>query len=171
MTKEQLAEYNVGENLDALMNLDPRGYGVCRILYAGSRKYAGNVPVAMNTAKKIYLLLKNKPESSTVVIMSGFVLRPHLQPETDGIVGALLFARSLIYGFGITPVLCVNEKNISAVKNSAAVMGLHVYNDVSTAQKMPFSFAYFSIPENKNDADEKIKIILNTVNPEFVFST
>ena len=41
MTKEELIEYNVGENLDSLMNLDPRGYGVCRILYKGSRDYTG----------------------------------------------------------------------------------------------------------------------------------
>ncbi|UKI23993.1 MAG: hypothetical protein L6V88_06805 [Anaerotruncus sp.] len=31
LTKSELTEYNVGCNLDSLMNLDPRGYGVCRI--------------------------------------------------------------------------------------------------------------------------------------------
>ena len=39
MNRDELEKRNVGENLDALMNLDPRGYGVCRILYAGSRQY------------------------------------------------------------------------------------------------------------------------------------
>lgn len=34
-TRDELEKCNVGENLDALMTLDPRGYGVCRILYAG----------------------------------------------------------------------------------------------------------------------------------------
>ena len=29
MTRDELEKRNVGENLDALMNLDPRGYGVC----------------------------------------------------------------------------------------------------------------------------------------------
>lgn len=38
MNRDELEKRNVGENLDTLMNLDPRGYGVCRILYAGSRK-------------------------------------------------------------------------------------------------------------------------------------
>jgi hypothetical protein len=37
MTRDELEKRNVGENLDAIMCLDPRGYGVCRILYAGSR--------------------------------------------------------------------------------------------------------------------------------------
>ena len=35
MTQKELTDLNIGENLDALANLDPRGYGVCRILYAG----------------------------------------------------------------------------------------------------------------------------------------
>ena len=29
MTNEELTLYNIGENLDSLMTLDPRGYGVC----------------------------------------------------------------------------------------------------------------------------------------------
>ena len=41
MDRNELEKYNVGENLDALMTLDPRGYGVCRILYAGSRARTG----------------------------------------------------------------------------------------------------------------------------------
>ena len=50
MEARELAELNVGEDLDQLMNLDPRGYGVCRILYQGSRKYMGE-PIAMKCAK------------------------------------------------------------------------------------------------------------------------
>ena len=46
MTRDELEKRNVGENLDALMNLDPRGYGVCRILYAGSRAFTGE-PLTM----------------------------------------------------------------------------------------------------------------------------
>ena len=49
MTRDELEKRNVGENLDALMNLDPRGYGVCRILYAGSRAYTGE-PLTMHAA-------------------------------------------------------------------------------------------------------------------------
>ena len=41
MTNEELTLYNIGENLDSLMTLDPRGYGVCRILYRAARDYAG----------------------------------------------------------------------------------------------------------------------------------
>lgn len=41
MERDDLEKRNVGENLDSLMTLDPRGYGVCRILYAGSRAVTG----------------------------------------------------------------------------------------------------------------------------------
>ena len=47
MNRDELEKRNVGENLDSLMNLDPRGYGVCRILYAGSRKVTGE-PLTMH---------------------------------------------------------------------------------------------------------------------------
>lgn len=29
MNQQELTIFNLGENLDNLMNLDPRGYGVC----------------------------------------------------------------------------------------------------------------------------------------------
>ena len=52
MNRDELEKRNVGENLDALMNLDPRGYGVCRILYAGSRKATGE-PLTMHAAQTL----------------------------------------------------------------------------------------------------------------------
>ena len=52
MDRNELEKYNVGENLDALMTLDPRGYGVCRILYAGSRAHTG-APLTMAAAEAL----------------------------------------------------------------------------------------------------------------------
>ena len=40
MTNEELTLYNIGENLDSLMTLDPRGYCVCLILYRAASDYA-----------------------------------------------------------------------------------------------------------------------------------
>ena len=180
MTKEELAEKITGENLDSIMNIDPRGYGVSRILYKASRKYADNKSTSMTFAKKICSIFSNaefeklsseNKKSNTVLIMTGFVLRPHLMPETDGIVGALLFARSLIYAFGITPILSVNEKNIPAILSTAALMGLHVYDNIETAKKMPLSFSFITIPVEKEKAAEKIKEFTSRENPLFVFST
>lgn len=170
MNRNELQQRIIGENLDSIMNLDPRGYGVSRILYSASKKIAGE-PTSIHSAKKICSLLENKTKEDTVLIMTGFVLRPHLMPETDGIVGALLFARSLICAFNITPILCVNEKNVLAVINCAAIMGLHIYADIETAKKMPLSFSYVTIPVEKSIAQKKCLEIQESVNPVFVFST
>ena len=76
MTRDELEKRNVGENLDALMNLDPRGYGVCRILYAGSRAYTGE-PLTMHAAQVLCDAVK---ENDLVYIITGFVLLPHKVP-------------------------------------------------------------------------------------------
>ena len=51
MTQRELTLHNLGQSLDDLANLDPRGYGVCKILYDASRKYTGS-PTSMNAARK-----------------------------------------------------------------------------------------------------------------------
>ena len=54
MNKTELTKLNVGYNLDWLMNLDPRGYGVCRILYDGAIKYTGKHFLALQKAIGFY---------------------------------------------------------------------------------------------------------------------
>ena len=43
MTQQEITLLNLGQSLDDLANLDPRGYGVCKILYSGSRELAGKL--------------------------------------------------------------------------------------------------------------------------------
>ena len=92
MNRDELEKRNVGENLDALMNLDPRGYGVCRILYAGSRKATGE-PLTMHAAQTLVDAVK---PGDLVYILTGFVLLPHKVPEMDGMVSSMLLARALV---------------------------------------------------------------------------
>lgn len=70
MNKTELTKLNVGYNLDWLMNLDPRGYGVCRILYDGAIKYTGK-PLSLNGAEG---LVKNIKKGEKVFILTGFIL-------------------------------------------------------------------------------------------------
>ena len=44
MNKTELTKLNVGYNLDWLMNLDPRGYGVCRILPQREQLFSRPIP-------------------------------------------------------------------------------------------------------------------------------
>ena len=99
MTQQELTALNLGENLDQLMNLDPRGYGVCRILYKGCRDLCGE-PVSLHTAKG---LIEHIHEGDLVYILTGFVLLPHKKAEMDGIVSSVLLARALVKAFGAKP--------------------------------------------------------------------
>ena len=58
MTQQELTLHNLGQSLDDLANLDPRGYGVCKILYDASRKYTGS-PTSMNAARKLAQTVKD----------------------------------------------------------------------------------------------------------------
>ena len=105
MDRNELEKYNVGENLDALMTLDPRGYGVCRILYAGSRARTG-APLTMAAAEALCGELK---ENDPVFILTGFVLLPHKVPEMDGMVSSMLLCRALVLAFNAKPIIICPE--------------------------------------------------------------
>ena len=135
MTNEELTLYNIGENLDSLMTLDPRGYGVCRILYRAARDYAGE-PLSVHAAKG---LVAHIHSGDLVYIITGFVLLPWKQPETDGMVSSMMLARFLIKAFNCTPVLVVPEECMEAVRRLARVLGFHLYDTVEEAQEYPFS--------------------------------
>ena len=147
MTNEELTLYNIGENLDSLMTLDPRGYGVCRILYRAARDYAGE-PLSVHAAKG---LVAHIHSGDLVYIISGFVLLPWKQPETDGMVSSLMLARFLIKAFDCTPVLVVPEECMEAVRRLARVLGFHLYDTVEEAQEYPFSMC--AVPFTKDDRE------------------
>lgn len=146
MTQEELTQYNLGENLDQLMNLDPRGYGVCRILYAGSRAFTGE-PLTMHSAR---LLKDALSEGDLVYLLTGFVLMPHQHGETDGMIGTVLLARALVLAFGARPVIFVPENNLEAAKKLCYACGLHMYRSVDEVRNMPAAAAV--IPFTKDAA-------------------
>lgn len=126
MDKRELTLLNIGENLDSLMNLDPRGYGVCRILYDGSRKYTGE-PTSTHAAKG---LVKNIKAGEKVYILTGFILLPWEEAETDGIISSTMLARFLIRAFGAKPVMIVPEQCTKAVIAMSKVLGFDVTTDI-----------------------------------------
>lgn len=168
MNQNKLAQYNVGQNLDDLMNLDPRGYGVCRILYPASRKLAGE-PVTLHAAKK---LIENVKEGGLVYIMTGFVLTPSRCAETDGIIGAMLLARSLVKAFGAKPVIVCPPENIPAVENMAPVMGLHLYKTLEELQQFPFSMGVVTFTKDAAKAPAQAEEVMGAWGvPDFLIST
>lgn len=166
MNQEELTILNIGENLDNIMNLDPRGYGVCRILYNASRKYAKE-PLTTGCAKKLVDTLK---EGDLVYIMTGFVLRPFKKSETDGIVSSMLLARALVKGFGVKPVIICPENNIEAVKNLSYVVGLHFHDTIEGLDEYPLSLAGIAFTKDSEKAEAQADEIISKGLPSAVIS-
>lgn len=167
MTQKELTERNVGQNLDDIMCMDPRGYGVCRILYVGARAYAGE-PVSVKFAKELQNAVN---EGGVVYIITGFVLPPHRHAETDGIIGATLFARALAVGLGARPVLIVPEECVDAAFKIAPAVGLHAYGTIEEAVKYPYSMGVLQFPRDMDKADARADEILAMARPAAILAT
>lgn len=166
MDTQQIAELNLGENLDQLMNLDPRGYGVCRILYAGVRK-AAEEPLTMKCAKGLKQVLE---EGDIVYIITGFVLLPHKHGEMDGIIGSMLLARALVKAYGIKPLIICPQENMAAVKNLAATVGLHFYTDLEEWKEYPISVGACAFTKEKERAASQGDELMKMLFPKAVIS-
>lgn len=118
MTQQEITLLNLGSSLDDLANLDPRGYGVCKLLYKKSREYTG-MPLCVNGAQKLADALK---DGGLIYIMSGFVLMPYNKAETDGIISSVLLARALIKAFNAKPVIICPEDAKPAVEALSALL-------------------------------------------------
>lgn len=166
MDREELEQRNVGENLDALMNLDPRGYGVCRILYEGSRKKTGG-PLTMNAAQALCGTVR---ANAPVFIITGFVLLPHKVPEMDGMVSSMLLARSMVLAFGAKPIIICPEDSKKAVRRCASVVGLHIYEDMESVLGLPLSMGIITFTKDTASARAQAEGILKKVTPSAVIS-
>ena len=149
MNKTELTKLNVGYNLDWLMNLDPRGYGVCRILYDGASKYTGK-PLSLNGAQG---LVKNIKKGEKVFILTGFILLPWNEAETDGIISSTVFARFVIRAFGAKPVMIVPEQCEKAIKAMSEVLGVNVTYDIDNIPDNSICVISFTKDKNKENED------------------
>lgn len=166
MNAMELAERNVGEDLDQLMNLDPRGYGVCRVLYPGARTYMGE-PLAMKCAKRLKAVLG---KDDIVYIITGFVLLPHKQAEMDGICGAMLLARMLAKAYNAKPVIVCPEECKMAVEKLANVVGLHMYEDFEQIRKYPISVGRVLFTKDVKEADAQAAKLMEQLPPKAVIA-
>ena len=166
MRRDDLEKRNVGENLDSLMNLDPRGYGVCRILYAGCRAVTGE-PLTMHAAQ---VLCNTVHEGDLVYIIMGFVLLPHKVPEMDGMVSSMLLSRALVLAFGAKPVIICPQDSVEAIKKCASVVGLHIYEDIATVRELPLSMGVIPFTKDAAQAPAQAEALMAAGLPAAVIS-
>lgn len=155
MNKTELTKLNVGYNLDWLMNLDPRGYGVCRILYDGAIKYTGK-PLSLNGAEG---LVKNIKKGEKVFILTGFILLPWNEAETDGIISSTVFARFVIRAFGAKPVMLVPEQCEKAIKAMSEVLSVDITYDIDNIPDNTICIVSFT--KDKSKEEEQTQEILS----------
>lgn len=166
MTQKELTLLNLGDSLDSISNIDPRGYGVCRILYPAARSFTGR-PLSINAAEKLCQTVKT---GDLVYIITGFVLPPHASAETDGVISSVLLARSLVIAFGAKPVIVCQQENVPAVKAMAAIVGLHLYESVEELKQYPISMAVVPFTKDKAAAESCADEIVSHGTPSVVIS-
>ena len=159
MNKKELTLLNIGDDLDSLMNLDPRGYGVCRILYDGARRFTGE-PLCVNGAKG---LVNNVKKGEKVFILTGFVLLPWNEAETDGIISSTIFARFLIKAFGAKPVMIVPEQCTKAIISMSRVLDFEVTTDIDNIPDGAVCIVEYT--KSKDEAEKQADEILSHLYP------
>lgn len=166
MTQKELTVLNLGQSLDDLANLDPRGYGVCKILYSAARKKTDK-PLCMNAAQK---LIETVKPGDFVYILTGFVLPPWNQAETDGAVSSVLLCRALVKGLGAKPVLVCPEECREAVQEMSACAGLHLYEDLNQLKQVPASMGMVVFTKDAQEAPKQADRLIESYKPAAVVS-
>lgn len=157
-------EQAVAENLDALMTLDMRGYGVPRILYSSARKDYGE-PLAMRSGKRLLALAES---GRSVLIGSGFVFLPYEKGELDGLVGAVVLARALERARGALPVLVVEAELVQPTQTILREAGLNVVLDAESWQGHPHSAAVVAFTKDASVAADHARELIDTWRPTAV---
>ncbi len=148
MNQKELTLRNLGDSLDSIMNIDPRGYGVCKILYPAAREYT-QAPLSTSFAEN---LLKTIKKDDLVFLLSGFVLLPFKKAEMDGIISTVLLAGALIKAIGAKPVLICPEENMQAAEKLAYVAGIHFYRTIEEVREYPTAMAAVSFTKDREEA-------------------
>lgn len=166
MTQKEITLLNLGSSLDDLANLDPRGYGVCKLLYKAAREFTGE-PLCVNAAVKLAETLKY---GGLVYILSGFVLHPFNKAETDGLISSVLLARSLVKAFGAKPVIICPKEGLAAVGRLAEFAGLKLYKTVKEVAENSDSMGVLSFTKDKSKAEECTDSVISQGIPRAVIS-
>ncbi len=152
MNKTELTLLNLGESLDNIANLDPRGYGVCRLLYRASREFTGR-PLCLNAAER---LIETLNKNDTVFFLTGFVLYPFAKAETDGAIGSALLANALEKGIGAKSVIICPEDAENGIRAVCDYLCCNV--DIITFTK------------EKSDAEYQSDKLISEYNPKAVIA-
>lgn len=161
-----MLEQSVGENLDALVTLDLRGYGVPRTIYAAARAKARG-PLLLTAAQEI---AERVHANDVVVIATGFVFPPWHVGELDGLVGAAVLARALELGLGARPVIVCEEQLVEAAAAVTRTAGVQTRRDVERWRTEPRTVLVRSFTTDEQAAPAEATKLLDSLAPKVVLS-
>ena len=165
-TKEGLMFRSVGENIDSVVTVDLRGYGVPRIIYKTAREICGQ-PLSTFTAKS---LADNVQTNDIVLIGTGFVFPPWFKGELDGVVGSIVLARALEKAFGAKPLILCEEEVVHPAQKLLTTAGLNVYNEVDELRRHPRSAMVMEISRDLAIAQKQGDCLLKETHAKIMLS-
>ncbi|MDE0529510.1 MAG: DUF4392 domain-containing protein [Truepera sp.] len=156
----------VGENLDALVTLDLRGYHVGRILYRAARAVAGE-PLTLGAARAI---LENTSAGDTVMLTTGFPFLPYGKPELDGLIGTAVVARALDIALGAHPVIVTEAATVPVMSALMTAAGLNLYETRAEMHQYPHSGAVIPFTADTSRASAQAEEVLGTFGSKLVIA-
>jgi hypothetical protein len=166
MINKDLAELNFGRDLDEICCLDPRGYGVCRILQDATRKLYGG-SAAMHCAKELSSRLQ---EGDSVFFLTGFVLIPYGKAETDGITGTVAVIHALSTAFGIKPTVFCPSEAVSGIAAIAKVFDMEPLITDDPSKSAAGRLCIVEFPKDCWEAAERATSLITAALPKACIS-
>ena len=147
------------------MCLDPRGYGVCRILYAAAGIYRG----ADRHARSRSVVQSHPPRRPGVYPGRVCIAAPQgagngrfCQRDPAGAVSGI--------GLWGKADHRLPQDSVEAFKKCGNVVGLHVYEDLDTAMELPLSLGVVAFTKDKAKAPTQAKALADKILPAAVIS-
>ena len=137
-------------------------------LYAAARAKASG-PLVLEAAEKILSAAENAGEKKSIILTTGFVVPPWIQPETDGPVSVVSLARSLSIAFDLTPVIITEPSSIKKQSELAEQGGFKVL-PYGKAKKIPRSIAVEGFTLERSEAKKEAEELLEGISPCVIIS-
>ncbi len=166
MTGFDLPSRVLGENVDRLISLDPRHWGLLLALHEAARRQARG-PLALTAAQG----LVDAGRDSAVVICTGFPVFPLLIQETDGLLGAACLARAIDLGLAGRPVLVTEEEAVPMLGAACHAAGLHVETSWEVAAGRPHAALIQAFPKDRAVAQQAAERLLDVTQARVVVAT
>ncbi len=127
-------------------------------LYQSARSKFGK-PLSLDATEKI---LSGVEKSKNVLITTGFIVPPWLEPETDGPVGAATLARSLNLALDLVPIIVTEKSSVRKMSGLMEAAGFRVreYEKLGKAPRRAAVIPFTCDPgEARSDAEKLIQSI------------